>query len=652
MGWYYSGYWETIVYLQPNDTFSLVGARPPPAGTPGAGERARESSSVYPEISAGQRPTGELHGVLARSGRGNWYSPLNADPSGYANVGLYEVLATPSATFPSVDATAFQYINNNLCIVNTGVNPCTIQNYNIRDLYGDLSLSLVNSQNALQAMMDASGRSCGTADADANFCAARAQLLQEFVYVNNILDFYKNVNGLWQSSGTITIDGQLSAYNTIKAQLQPPEAAPSQSLVSPLVNFFLGLASLLPEVGTVFGLADVAFNFGTSLTTDSQGNKTIDLTSTIGELQAQAIAQFTAQATTTGTLFQLMLQDWGKLSALGMALGSAHDPSSPWFWSTTATGQILNQMATAIQQAAYQNIMAAAYAIGSYFPDSGTAQGWGWGQLPLSAQPYAYVVIENRNAPSLPVAHPFYVPPYFPYTYPNDPGNEWANDPRTTTLMTAGQWLGISQLNTPVTGPSDDFRYQPPSEDLARLLFNPAWMQGNLGVYRPAFFNSWPFPRVACTPSYGDRNGYLYPGGCNWSAAAPAPETVGASPLSSVTTRATHNSRPQPRQPQVDVILSVHNNGTATAHSVTIDSIKLRTLAGSGKVTLISTPAPMQLSNVRPGEATHVPVRLIVPPGVLRFSITLQGTLTTGNLREPVVSRFSEEHALFLESRR
>jgi hypothetical protein len=82
---------------------------------------------------------------------------------------------------------------------------------------------------------------------------------------------------------------------------------------------------------------------------------------------------------------------------------------------------------------------------------------------------------------------------------------------------------------------------------------------------------------------------------------------------------------------------------------VTIDSIALRTLAGSGQVTLTSTVVPIELSNLRPGEATHVPLRLKVPLGVLQFSIALKGTLTTGNLREPVVSRFSEEQALFID---
>lgn len=34
-----------------------------------------------------------LHGVLARGLRGNWYSPLNADPSGHANLQFYGILA-------------------------------------------------------------------------------------------------------------------------------------------------------------------------------------------------------------------------------------------------------------------------------------------------------------------------------------------------------------------------------------------------------------------------------------------------------------------------------------------------------------------------------------------------------------------------------
>ena len=216
--------------------------------------------------------------------------------------------------------------------------------------------------------------------------------------------------------------------------------------------------------------------------------------------------------------------------------------------------------------------------------------------------------------------------------------------------MTDSGWLGISALNTPVNGTTDNFQYSPPSEDLRSLLFKPVW-NGGLGVYRPAFFNSWPFPRVTCGLSFGDRGGYSYPGGCNWSAAAPAPEHLEPRrlPLTSVTVRAVQTSRQQPRQPQVDVILTVHNNGTTTAQSVTINSLQLRTLIGVGQATVVSPALPITLSNLRPGDTTTVPIRLNVPTGVMRLSLSQEGTITSGNTSAPAVFRFNEAQALFLQ---
>ena len=265
---------------------------------------------------------------------------------------------------------------------------------NIRDAYDDLNINLSNYQIQLQTMMDASGKNCDVSGsgADPDFCSVRSQLLTEFIYINDIRSLYNNLQGLWLGSGSINILAQLSTYNNIKAQLQTPDSAASQSLVSPLVNFFLGLASFIPEVGPAFGLADVAFNLATGLTTDTHGNKKIDLTSTIGSLQQQAIDQFTAQQTTTGTLFQLIYQDWGKLNALGSAIASQTSPGSPWYWGFNTTGLLLNQMTPAIQRAAYQNLMAAAYTIGSFVPPQ-------FNHLPLSApsQLQSYLVGTSRS---------------------------------------------------------------------------------------------------------------------------------------------------------------------------------------------------------------------------------------------------------------
>ncbi len=642
------GYWETIVYLTPNDTYSLVGAPPPPDATPGTRRRARESSSVYPEISANVRPSGELHGVLARSGRGNWYGPLNADPSGYANLGFYDVLAAPYQPFVDLSGTladgktsASQYISNAIC------GGC-----NIRDLYTSTSTDLDNRNTKLQGLLDAAGKNCDVpgSGADPTFCTTRSQLLTEFTYVSDILKFYGNLQGLLQGSGTVTLASQLNAYTEIKAQLNPPPNATSQSLTSPLVNFFLGLASFIPEVGPVFGLADVAFNFGTSLVTDDQGNRRINLTSTIAGLLDQATTQFSDQATSTGTLFELLFEDWGKLSMLGQALGKV-DKSSPWNWSPTASGQMLSGMMPAIRQASYQNIMAAAYAIGSYMPNSDYADGYGWGKLPLSRQPHGYLVEDFHPSGSIPVSHPFDIPAYIPFTYPTDLNNQWYNDSRTATILSDFAWLGISQLDTPSNGTTDTFQYEPPSPDTLTLLFDPVWKKG-IGVYRPAFFNGWPFPRVQCTPVVGTQVGDgTSVGGCNWSAAAVAPEHLGAGrsiSKTSVTIRAVQTSGDRPRQPQIDVMLTIHNNGTITAQSITIDSITLRTLAGAGQATLLSPVAPIRLTNLKPGESITVSLKLNVPANTPRLSITENGTITSGNSRAPETFKFSEAQSLFV----
>ena len=223
------------MYLTPNDTYSLVGAPPPPPGRrrPQAG---RESSSVYPEISA-EHAAERRTTRRARAGRGNWYSPLNADPSGYANLGLYEALATPSPPFVrrTAEPTAYQYISSKLC-----------DGCNIRELYDDLT-STSKVPDPAAGLAGFSGKNCDTSGRRRpSFCSVRSQLLTELIGQRHP-HFYNNVQSLWLGSGTINILSQLSAYNDIKSQLNPPPTASSQSLTSPLVNFFLAWRASFPR---------------------------------------------------------------------------------------------------------------------------------------------------------------------------------------------------------------------------------------------------------------------------------------------------------------------------------------------------------------------------------------------------------------------
>lgn len=640
------GYWETMVYLTPSDTYSLVGAAAPAPGTSQPRPRAQESSSVYPD-----HPTGELHGVLSR-GRGDWYSPLNADASGYANLDLYGILAQAPVAFPhpagADEVAAFEAINQKLC----GSATC-----NVRNQYGNLNINIGTSYlTPLQSTYtkDANGNDCNDSNnTGLPFCAVRAQLINEFTSVSNIRNFYDNVTGLWSSSGTVTLASQLSAYNDVKATLPAPPAAPAPSLAGPIVNLFLNLASRIPEIGPIFGLADVFFNFGTAMTTDPKGNKTVDLTSTIGQLELQASQQFIAQANTTGTLFEFIYQDWGKLSALGGNLASASGQGSPWYWSSTATSQMLQAMQPAVRQAAYQNIMPAAYAIGSYYPDTCCYAGSGippWGQYPLSAQPRAYWVEQFYPSGSVPIVHPFAPPDlaiYIPYTYPTDPGNaEYANDPRTGTILADNQWLGISLLTSPsqASPNNENGHYDPPDQSLLSTLFTPV-SQGGLGVYRPVFFEGWPFPRVTCDPSFSTRNGPDGPsttvGGCNWSAARPVTAPVPPGPL--VTSLRMQTAQIASNGTEVDVRLTISNNGTASANSIDLRSITLSTLAGSGQATVISPSVPMLINSLAAGDTTDVILKLDIPAGVTKVGITERGLAGFGQ-RE---SKFSQGQVLY-----
>ncbi len=624
------GYWETMVYLTPNDTYSLVGATAPPPGTPGARKRARESSSVYPD-----HPSGEMHGVLARGLRGNWYSPLTVDLSGKASLQFYEILAQQPVPFPhpsnAQELAAFQEIGTALYKKEgaTCASPC-----NVRNSYADTSKDIGGSwYNALTQLQDSQKDDCDDPkNASIPFCIVQEQLETEFAYVGGIRLFNQNLDLLWSASGTnITLELE-SAYNGVLANVPPPPPAPAPSLMGPIVNFFLGLASVIPDIGPVFGVADTVFNFATSLTTDPTGNQGTSLTFPISDLEAKTAQQFNDQATARGTQFDFIYQDWGKISTLGAALANAQQ-GSPWYWNgSTNTGQILNAMIPDFQQAAYQSLMANGYAIGSYLPVCGACPGpTNWGYTPIWQQPQSYTV-NDPDGPFSPgqadKAQPFNYPWYPPYTFPSDTSNPTQSPTQATaTLLGAGGWLGISAITAPTDGGTNGL-YEPPQAPLLAHLFTPR-SQGGLGVYRPAFFEGWPLGRVTCGWS-DDGEGDPGPG-CNWSSAAPPPEALTA-PLTSLAVAVTKSRNKFDVPGQIQVPLAYSNNGTVAIRSIKLDHISLRTLAGYGQATLVDPNLPIRTGSIMPGTWTTITLRLKVPPTIKKLEVIEEGTIDNGEL--------------------
>jgi hypothetical protein len=73
--------------------------------------------------------------------------------------------------------------------------------------------------------------------------------------------------------------------------------------------------------------------------------------------------------------------------------------------------------------------------------------------------------------------------------------------------------------------------------------------------------------------------------------------------------------------------LTLTNAGFTAAQAVNINQITLRTLSGSGTVTLTSPALPLAVGPLAIGASTTVPLTFNVPGAVTRFSVTEAGTV-------------------------
>ena len=605
------GYSQTIPWAGDSGTYSLVGTAAPPAGTRGAPIRSWEASSIYPG-----HPSGELHGVLGRGHRGNWYSPINADLAGRANLGLYDILTLSPVPFPHPDTaaelTTFHYIGNALC----GSQTC-----NVRDAYWNTAIDIGVWLTQLNALKDPESNqdTCATPTATP-FCVVKSQLQQEFAYVALIRDFNRNIDDVWQGSASVSILSLLNTYQSIRNQIDASDTAPAQNVLFIIANTYLAVASYTPvPAAPLFGIADVFLNLGNSLITNADGTPMDSLNTTVANVEQQARNSFIQQATATGTVFDFIYQDWAKVQALGKALAS-QDPAWTWNGSST-TGQVLQAFAPSIEQGYYRSLMPAEFAIGSYVP-------------PDFQRPSSYVSCIATYVDIL--GHEFYLPQhpfqssYATYTDPSDPHLD--PDPGTQTLRGYdGVWRGISRRDTPAYTLPDSFgnypQYSPPVSSFMAHLFLPI-SQGGLGVYRPDFFEGWAFPSAYCSPSIMDR---AYAGGCAWNSATPPVDLLPPA-LTKIGISAQNASR---NGTQVDVPLTITNTGSVQADNIQFGQIALRTLAGSGTATLIDPIAPYPVGTLGLGSSTTVTLHLMVPAGITKLSITESGTLETSASDSP-----------------
>ncbi len=599
------GYQETFFYSTGDDHYELVSS-PAHFTQFVAPAQAQEGGSVYPGT-----PTGGLHGVLGRSLLNNYYVPIDADLTGQTNLGLYTILSLPPKLFPHPDnadeLAAFQYINNALC----GNKDC-----NVRNAYGNLNQPISDYQTRLASLKDPNHPTSvcpeSAAPDTSPFCTMKIQLRTEFSDVVSVRALYANLHDLWLGSGTGGILSLLAAYQDIKNSVGANDGAAAPEVGYGVVELMLSLGSETPVVGKVFGIAEAVMRFAVPLASDANGNPTADIDTTVGKLADKAADTFTDQAIAIGTQFDFFYQDWNRLDSLGKALQSQ---APEWTWDSSTTAKLLKAMKPAVEQSYYQSLMPAVYALGIYAP-----QGGGW-----PTDPHAYVSqVEVYNDNFKYFQEPF-GSNYAPYSYPSDPA--LYPDPGTQTLWNGREWWGISRRDTPAYNckPFDcSAQYSPPINTFMAHLFLPV-AQGGLGVYRPAFFEGWPLPRIVCAPTIPLKpfTGIGPTGGCDWERAgsgikAPPPSRAELSVATSSVMR---------KGDDVTVNLEISNTGSLQADGIDVTRIDGKAMEGSGSISVDYPRLPWQIGALAPGGHTTATVHFDVPQCVTSFAITLRGKL-------------------------
>jgi hypothetical protein len=138
----------------------------------------------------------------------------------------------------------------------------------------------------------------------------------------------------------------------------------------------------------------------------------------------------------------------------------------------------------------------------------------------------------------------------------------------------------------------------------------------------------------------GDINGYSYPGGCYWSAAAPSLEAL-PEPLTKISIAVARVSRTGTR---LDLQLAIHNSGTKDITSVEISELALRTLAGAHDATLVEPALPIHIDKLTPGTSSMITLTLDVPQSLNKLELTESGTAETG---ESSAYKFSLGQVIF-----
>ncbi len=345
--------------------YALVGAA---TDLPWRNPSALESSAAIPVIPGSNRfQTGKVSGALQRD-RDGLYAPLAGDPIGATNTDLYRILYQPAQPWPyAEDTQELAYIADN---IDLGAYP------DVRSAYSDANLTASWSfeYSLLTNLSCDDPGECGP-----NFAAVKKELLKEFTWVPKVYQLGANLLAPYQQVGAAPYFDVAQVTNQIKTSVPVPSSTNVKmkwlNIMADVMSVASGLATAAgqDELSTVFGLISSAGTLATEFMQQpgSNGGPADAVTSTAENLAAQMAQQQAAYAQWVDQMDGILLDDYGKLSAVGTAIGN----NPAWTWRPTTTGQAITALQANATASAYSALEPVAWPGYNLTPDF-IAQMW------------------------------------------------------------------------------------------------------------------------------------------------------------------------------------------------------------------------------------------------------------------------------------
>ena len=302
------------------------------------------------------QPTGQIDGVVQRD-RDGLYTPSAGDTVGTTNVDLYPIIYQPAQAWPDADDTTnLKYIADNIGLPGYPA---------VRPAYTNALLkgSWPNYSRKLEGLTcPPTPPQSGACDAS-SFEAVKTELLAEFGWVTKAYDLVGELRSPYSQATPLGFNVQTIA-NAVKGSLPVPNGATATARWQQIFGAVMTTAEFVASVAgqgkaaAVFGLVGAAVTMADQTMQTPSGGPADDVTAAAGNLGAQLGYQQTATYQWLNNLQDILLSDYGKLSAVGTAI---QEQENGWEWTGQTTNFLIDAVNGNARAAAYSALVPVAW---------------------------------------------------------------------------------------------------------------------------------------------------------------------------------------------------------------------------------------------------------------------------------------------------